>query len=219
MTHAIALADCPADIRAHFLADPSYQAAVQITKSESTGAPGPTHVTKTLKTGAQQMKKAVRPTFGEVLRNSMARNAGSAPLPIATAPAPTTAPTDEILSRATAPTRQAHNTPKAPATAWPAERGNPVEWRDLQQAIDLAMSKRQDEEKAEAFNRSRSAFSRITPTRKSDVQGGGSGDAWSLRNFGGKLAASVLNATTHKGDTALPDNSAWRPMTGRTLKP
>lgn len=217
MNQALTLDKCPPDIRAHFLGNPAYQAAVQITKSQSTGVQSPTHVTKTLKTGAQQVKKAVRPTFGEVLRNSMARNAGTAPPAIPTAPAPTTAPTDEILSRATASPRQAHNTPKAPAT-WPAERGNPVEWRDLQQAIDLAMSKRQDEEKAEAFNRSRSAFSRITPTRKSDVQGGGSGDAWSLRNFGGKLAASVLNATAHKGETALPDNSAWRPMTGSTLK-
>ena len=218
MTHAIALADCPADIRAHFLGNPAYQAAVQITKSESTGVQSPTHVTKPFKIGAQQVKKAVRPPFGEVLRGSMARNAGTAPPAIPTAPAPTTAPTDEILSRATASTRQAHNTPKAPAT-WPAERGSPVEWRDLQQAIDLAMSKRQDEEKAEAFNRSRSAFSRITPTRKSDVAGGGSGDAWSLRNFGGKLAASVLNATASKGESPLlPNDSAWRPMTGSTLK-
>lgn len=216
MNQALTLDKCPPDIRAHFLGNPAYQAAVHITKSQGTGAKSPTHVTKTLKTGAQQVKKAAYP-FAQILQGSMARNAGSAPPPIAIAPAPTTAPTDEILSRATASARQAHNTPKAPAQ-WPAERGNPVEWKDLQQAIDLAMSKRQDEEKAEAFNRSRSAFSRITPTRKSDVQGGGSGDAWSLRNFGGKLAASVLNATTHKGDSALPDNSAWRPMTGRNLK-
>lgn len=216
MPYAIALADCPADIRQHFLADTSYQAATRITKSQSAGAPGPTHVTKTLKTGAQHVKIAARPTFGEVLRNGMARKAETAPPALATAPAPTT--TEEILSRATAITRQAHNTPKAPAQ-WTASRGNSVEWKDLQQAVDTAVAAQHIQRQHEAFNEKRSAFSRISPTRECDVAGGGSGDAWSLRNFGGQLAASVLNATASKGEsTPLPDNSAWRPMTGSALK-
>lgn len=48
-----------------------------------------------------------------------------------------------------------------------------VEFKDLQAAIDSALGDR--EEEAAAFKRS--AFSRLAPTRKSDVEGGGLGSA------------------------------------------
>ena len=113
------------------------------------------------------------------------------------------------------PTRQAFNTPKEPLRA---ERGNVVEFKDLQAAIDSALSKQRDEEKARAFNESRSAFARLAPTKKSDVQGGGSGNAWGLRNLGGKLASAVLNSTTRKDESALPTNTGFRAVSGVSLK-
>ena len=77
------------------------------------------------------------------------------------------------------------------------------------------MSRQRDEAKAEAFNAGRSAFNRITKTQEHHVQGGGSGDAWSLRNLGGKLAASVLNGTTRKADHKPVGSSALDVAFGR----
>ena len=129
------------------------------------------------------------------------------------APAPTVKPFTAPSTPAPSvgkPTRQAFNTPKEPLRA---ERGNAIEFKDLQAAIDSALSRQRDEEKARAFNESRSAFSRLAPTRKSDVAGGGLGSAHALRNLGGKLAASLLNSTTRKSNTdTLPKNTAFRPF-------
>ena len=129
------------------------------------------------------------------------------------APAPTVKPFTAPSTPAPSvgkPTRQAFNTPKEPLRA---ERGNAIEFKDLQAAIDSALSRQRDEEKARAFNDKRSAFARLAPTRKSDVAGGGLGSAHALRNLGGKLAASLLNSTTRKSNTdTLPKNTAFRPF-------
>ena len=113
------------------------------------------------------------------------------------------------------PIPQAFNRPKEPLRA---ERGNVVEFKDLQAAIDSALSKQRDEAKAEAFNAGRSAFARLAPPRKSDVEGGGLGSAHALRNFGGKLAASILNSSTRKDETRLPTNTGFRAVSGASLK-
>ena len=94
-------------------------------------------------------------------------------------------------------------------------KDNPITFKDLQGAIDTALNKERDEAKARAFNEARSAFSRIAPTRKSDVAGGGSGNAWGLRNLGGRLAASVLNGTAQKGDNKPTGSSALDVAFGR----
>lgn len=93
-----------------------------------------------------------------------------------------------------------------------------MEFKDLQAAIDSALSARRDQEKAAAFNDKRSAFSRLAPTRKSDVEGGGLGSAHALRNLGGKLAASILNSSTRKDESRLPTNTGFRAVSGASLK-
>ncbi|MCM2345422.1 MAG: hypothetical protein NDI95_02050 [Acidovorax soli] len=165
-------------------------------------------------------KKAYSPNFAQILGASVARDIGTPPLKIAPAkPVQSIAGTNPESTHAQAsggkPTRQAFNTPKEPLRA---ERGNVVEFKDLQAAINSALSKQRDEEKARAFNESRSAFARLAPTKKSDVQGGGSGNAWGLRNLGGKLASAVLNSTTRKDESALPTNTGFRAVSGVSLK-
>ncbi len=198
----LTLDQCPPDIRAFFLADPDYQAAVRVTKSSPLSTDTPAHVTKSLKTSrVQHVQKAANlPGFAQILGASVARDIGTPAPAIPKTPAPTTTPTDAVLTRANAGgagiTRQASNTPKTPIPS----KGEPVSFQDLRSAIDTALAERHQREQAERFNAGRSAFSRLAPTKKSDVQGGGSGDAWSLRQLGGKLASAVLNGTTRKGE-------------------
>ena len=165
------------------------------------------------------VKKAYSPNFAQILGGSVARDMGTPPPPVKIAPVrhvqPIAGPTPESTQGGGKPTRQAFNTPKEPLRA---ERGNVVEFKDLQAAIDSALSKQRDEEKARAFNESRSAFARLAPTKKSDVQGGGSGNAWGLRNLGGKLASAVLNSTARKDESALPTNTGFRAVSGVSLK-
>lgn len=198
----LTLDQCPPDIRAFFLSDPGYQSAVRVTKSSPLSTDTPAHVTKSLKTSrVQHVQKAANlPGFAAILGASNARNIGTPAPAIPKAPAPTTTPTDAVLARANGGgagiTRQATNTPKTPIPS----RHEPVTYASLQAAIDAAMSRQRDEAKAEAFNAGRSAFSRIAKTQEHHVQGGGRGDAWSLRNIGGKLASAVLNGTARKTD-------------------
>ena len=165
------------------------------------------------------VKKAYSPNFAQILGGSVARDIGTPPPPVKIAPVrpvqPIAGATPESTQGGGKPTRQAFNTPKEPLRA---ERGNAVEFKDLQAAINSALSKQRDEEKARAFNESRSAFARLAPTKKSDVQGGGSGNAWGLRNLGGKLASAVLNSTTRKDEARLPTNTGFRAVSGASLK-
>ena len=161
-------------------------------------------------------KKAYSPNFAQILGGSVARDIGTPPPPVKIAPVrpvqPIAGATPESTQGGGKPTRQAFNTPKEPLRA---ERGNAVEFKDLQAAINSALSKQRDEEKARAFNESRSAFARLAPTKKSDVQGGGSGNAWGLRNLGGKLASAVLNGTARKTDNKPVGSSALDVAFGR----
>ena len=165
------------------------------------------------------VKKAYSPNFAQILGGSVARDIGTPPPPVKIAPAqpvqPIAGTKPETPPSVGKPIPQAFNRSKEPLRA---ERGNAVEFKDLQAAIDSALSKQRDEAKAEAFNAGRSAFARLAPTKKSDVQGGGSGNAWGLRNLGGKLASAVLNSTTRKGESALPTNTGFRAVSGASLK-
>lgn len=164
-------------------------------------------------------KKAYSPNFAQILGGSVARDIGTPPPPVKIAPvqpvqsiAGTKPETPPSVGK---PIPQAFNRPKEPLRA---ERGNAVEFKDLQAAIDSALSKQRDEAKAEAFNAGRSAFARLAPTRKSDVEGGGLGSAHALRNLGGRLAASILNSTTRKDEARLPTNTGFRAVSGASLK-
>ena len=220
MTQVLTLDQCPPDVRTHFLGMPAFNQAMRITKSTSVDTGTPAQVTKTLKTSRhQQVKKAANlPGFAAILAGSVNRNVGDAPPAIPVAPAPTVKPFPAPSTPAPSvgkPLPQAFNTPKEPLRA---ERGNVVEFKDLQAAIDSALSKRREEEKAAAFNAGRSAFARLAPTRKSDVEGGGLGSAHALRNLGGRLAASILNGTTRKDEARLPTNTGFRAVSGASLK-
>lgn len=201
-TQTLTLDQCPPDIRAFFLSDPGYQAAVRVTKSSPLSTDTTAHVTKSLKTSrVQHVQKAANlPGFAHILAGSVSRDIGTPAPAIGKTPAPTTAPTDTVLARANAGgagiTRQASNTPKTPIPS----KGEPVSFQDLRSAIDTALAERHQREQAERFNAGRSAFSRIAKTQEHHVQGGGSGDAWSLRQLGGKLASAVLNGITRKAD-------------------
>ena len=164
------------------------------------------------------VKKAYSPNFAQILGGSVARDIGTPPPPVKIAPAPVAKPISQAPRDTAAsvgkPLPQAFTAPKTPIPS----KGNPLEFKDLQAAIDSALSKQRDEEKARAFNESRSAFARLAPTKKSDVQGGGSGNAWGLRNLGGKLASAVLNSTTRKDEARLPTNTGFRAVSGASLK-
>lgn len=213
----LTLDQCPPDIRAFFLSDPGYQSAVRVTKSSPLSTDSPAHVTKSLKTSrVQHVQKAANlPGFAQILGASVARDIGTPAPAIPKTPAPTTTPTDAVLARANAGgagiTRQASNTPKTPIPS----KGEPVSFQDLRSAIDTALAERHQREQAERFNAGRSAFARLAPTKKSDVEGGGSGNAWGLRNIGGKLASAVLNGTTRKGDHKPVGSSALDVAFGR----
>lgn len=175
--------------------------------------------------------------FAQILAGPSARDLGDAAPAITKAPAATTAPTDATLTRTTAPSNfanvgtrttlgRAANTPKQPANSRPASTLTPENYQTmgehLAEAIDAAIAQREKTLREalamEAFNAKRSAFNRITPT-KSDGKPQGSGNAWGLRNLGGQMAAAALGLTARKGEgQALPTTSAWRPMSGASLK-
>lgn len=190
---------------------------MRVTKSSPLSTDSPAHVTKSLKTSrVQHVQKAANlPGFAQILGASVARDIGTPAPAIPKTPAPTTAPTDAVLTRANAGgagiTRQASNTPKTPIPS----KGEPVSFQDLRSAIDTALAERHQREQAERFNEGRSAFSRLAPARESDAPRGGVGDAWSLRNFGGKLASAVLNGTARKTDNKPVGSSALDVAFGR----
>ena len=211
------LHELPTDIRAHFLAMPAFQNAMRVTKSTSMETGSAVTVTKTLKTSRPQhvQKAANLPGFAQILAGSVGRDIGTPAPAIGKTPAPTTTPTDTVLARANAGgaglTTRGANAPKTPIPS----KHDPVTYASLQAAIDTAMAAQYIQRQHEAFNAGRSAFSRIAPTKKSDVQGGGSGDAWSLRQLGGKLASAVLNSTTRKADGGPVGSSALDIAFGR----
>ena len=211
------LHELPTDIRAHFLAMPAFQNAMRVTKSTSMETGTAVTVTKTLKTSRlQHVKKAANlPGFAQILAGSVGRDIDTPAPAIPKAPAPTTTPTDAVLARANAGgtgiTRVATNTPKTPIPS----RHEPVTYASLQAAIDAAMSAQRDQEKREAFERGRSSFARLTPSKESDAPRGGMGDAWSLRNASGKLVQAVLGVRKSASNT-MPAGS-MRPVTGASL--
>ena len=175
--------------------------------------------------------------FAQILAGPSARDLGDAAPAIPKAPAATTAPTDATLTRTTAPSNfanvgtpttlgRAGNTPKQPMNSRPASTLTPESFRPMAEhiaeAVDTAIQARsrayREQLAQEAFNSKRSAFNRITAT-KSDGKPQGAGNAWGLRNLGGRMAAAALGLTARKGEgQALPTSSAWRPMTGAALK-
>ena len=165
------------------------------------------------------LKAANTRSFADILAGSVSRDIGTPPPPVKIAPVqpvqPIAGTKPETPPSVGKPIPQAFNRPKEPLRA---ERGNAVEFKDLQAAIDSALSKQRDEAKAEAFNAGRSAFARLAPTKKSDVEGGGLGSAHALRNFSGKLAATLLNSTSRKDETRLPTNTGFRAVSGASLK-
>ena len=194
------ITELPEDIQQFFFSLPQFREAIKIAGEKAT-------VQKSLKAAprASEARKGVALPFASILRGSMSRDVGTPPPPVKIAPAQPVqsiaGANPETPPSVGKPLPQAFNRPKQPASTMPAaSRDNPVSYRDLQAAIDAAMSKQRDEAKAAAFNESRSAFSRIAKTQAHHVQGGGSGNAWGLRNLGGKLAASVLNSATRKGE-------------------
>lgn len=216
-TQILELHELPTDIRAYFLALPAFQNAMRVTKSVSMETGSAVTVTKTLKTSRlQQVKKAANlPSFAQILAGSNARNIGTPAPAIPKAPTPTTTSTDAVLPPANAGgagiTRVATNTPKTPIPS----RHEPVTYASLQAAIDAAMSRQRDQEKREAFERGRSSFARLTPSKESDAPRGGMGDAWSLRNASGKLVQAVLGVRKSASNT-MPAGS-MRPVTGASL--
>lgn len=169
--------------------------------------------------------------FAQILAGPSARDLGD------TAPAATTAPTDATLTRTTAPSNfsnvgkpttlgRASNTPKQPTNSRSASTLTPENYQSmgehLAEAIDAAIARREKTQRGalamETFNAKRSAFNRITAT-KSDGKPQGAGNAWRLRNLGGRMAAAALGLSTRKSEEqTLPAYSAWRPMTGAALK-
>lgn len=164
--------------------------------------------------------------FAQILAGPSARDLGDAAPAIPKAPAATTAPSN--FANVGKPTNlgRAGNTPKQPANSRPASTLTPESFRPMAEhiaeAVDTAIQARsrayREQLAQEAFNSKRSAFNRITAT-KSDGKPQGAGNAWGLRNLGGRMAAAALGLTARKGEgQALPTSSAWRPMTGAALK-
>ena len=168
------------------------------------------------------LKAANTRSFADILAGSVSRDIGTPPPPVI-APAQPVQPiagakpeTTHAQPSGGKPTRQAHNVPKQPATI--PSKGNPVEFASLRAAIDSALHEQRQREQSERFNAGRSAFSRIAKTQEHHVQGGGSGNAHGLRAMGGKLAATLLNSTSRKGESALPTNTGFRAVSGASLK-
>ena len=167
--------------------------------------------------------KAYSPNFAQIMGASVNRNIGDATPQATIAPAKPVQPVQSIAASTRdtqaqasggkpAITRQAHNAPKQP-TAIPS-KGNPVEFASLRAAIDAALHEQRQREESERFNSTRSAFSRIHKSTAPDTPSG-TGSAWALRNLGGRLAASVLNASTRKGDNKPVGSSALDVAFGR----
>ena len=173
------------------------------------------HVLKGEKIAAPA-KKAYSPNFAQILGGSVTRDIGTPPPPVKIAPVQPVqsiaGATPESTQGGGKPTRQAFNTPKTPIPS----KGNPVEFASLRAAIDSALHEQRQREESERFNAGRSAFSRIHKSTAPDAPSG-SGNAWGLRNFGGRLAASVLNASTRKGDNKPVGSSALDVAFGRGL--
>ncbi len=221
MTQVLTLDQCPPDVRAHFLGMPAFNQAMRITNSTSVETGTPSQAVKTLKTGHREpaRKAANLPGFAQILAGSNARNIGTPAPAIPKAPAPTTTPTVEALARANAHgaggaglTTRGANAPKTPIP----RKGAPVSFQDLRSAIDSALHERAQREQSERFNAGRSVFSRIHKSNAPDTPSG-TGSAWALRNLGGRLAASVLNASTRKGDNKPVGSSALDVAFGRGL--
>ena len=161
----------------------------------------------------QSTVRKAAPSFASILRGSPAHKAESAaPKAISSSPSKPVAPGMSIFKPAdpSAPAKAlpaAYNTPKTPIPS----RHEPVTYASLQAAIDTAMSAQRDQEKREAFERGRSSFARLTPSKQSDAPRGGMGDAWSLRNASGKLVQAVLGVRKGESNT-LPTNTAFRPF-------
>ena len=142
----------------------------------------------------QSTVRKAAPSFASILRGSPAHKAESAaPKAISSSPSKPVAPGMSIFK------------PADPS------RHEPVTYASLQAAIDTAMSAQRDQEKREAFERGRSSFARLTPSKQSDAPRGGMGDAWSLRNASGKLVQAVLGVRKGESNT-LPTNTAFRPF-------
>lgn len=89
----------------------------------------------------------------------------------------------------------------------------------LRAVIDTALEERFQREQAERFNAKRSAFSRITPTQKHHVEGGGNRE-WFMHNLKNMLLSAAnpaSNGTARKSASPLPSNSALRAMSGASL--
>jgi hypothetical protein len=182
------------------------------------------------------VSKAAAPTparklsYAEILRGSSARNLGTPPPAVPKAKPNTTENTRAAIN-ATTPEQFAplprtslgargSNTPKVPAN--PSNFPSALTMREIDERIAHAMEDADTRVRREAFERMnarKSAFSRISPTQPHQVTRSGSGNVWGLRNLGGAIAAAVLGGTTQKGEREqLPATSAWRPMSGASLK-
>ena len=173
-------------------------------------------VLKGEKIQAPAQKAANLPGFAQILGASVSRDIGDAPPKATIAPAKPVQSIAGTIPESTQgggkPTRQAHNVPKQPATI--PSKGNPVEFASLRAAIDFALHEQRQREESERFNAGRSAFSRIHKSTAPDAPSG-TGSAWALRNIGGRLAASVLNASTRKGEGQPVGSSALDVAFGR----
>lgn len=177
-------------------------------------------VLKGEKIQAPAKKAANLPGFAQILEASVSRDIGTPAPAIQVAPAKpvqSIAGTNPESTHAQASggkliTRQAHNVPKQPPTI--PSKGNPVEFASLRAAIDSALHEQRQREESERFNAGRSAFSRIHKSTAPDAPSG-TGSAWALRNIGGRLAASVLNASTRKGEGQPVGSSALDVAFGR----
>lgn len=105
--------------------------------------------------------------------------------------------------------RRAGNNPKVPTSA-----RDTVTLQSLKTEIDNALTEQRKREKAEAWNESRSAFSRVSPTQPHHTAGGGGGSAWDLRNRGGQLAVTILSGEGER----LPTNTLFRPFSAAGTK-
>ena len=179
-------------------------------------------VLKGEKIQAPARKAANLPGFAQILGASVSRDIGDAPPKATIAPAKPVQSIAGTIPESThaqasggKPITQAFNTPKQPASTLPAaSRDNPVTYASLQAAIDTALGKQRDEAKAAAFNAGRSAFARIHKSTAPDTHSG-TGNAHALRNLGGRMAASVLNASTRKGEGQPVGSSALDVAFGR----
>ena len=180
-------------------------------------------VLKGEKIQAPAKKAANLPGFAQILGASIERDIGDAPPKatiasakpvqsiVGTIPESTHAQA-HVQASGGKPITQAFNTPKQPATI--PSKGNPVEFASLRAAIDSALHEQRQREESERFNAGRSAFSRIHKSTAPDTHSG-TGNAWGLRNIGGRLAASVLNGTTRKGEGQPVGSSALDVAFGR----